>query len=224
MTRTRRSRSPPGAAAADPIEKERNMKLLRCTANLAGALLLFAGICLAVLRIRGISPYIVLSGSMEPGIPAGGIVFTDTGRRSPSAGEVITYRIGEGLVTHRVVRKEKNVYITKGDANRGEDPVPVEPSRVMGTVVFSLPFLGYLFSGVQRTPPSFLILIMIILSFFSDFHRNPITRTISRKGERVAGHAENSHEHEEKYHKGSRRLQCDRNTCSGGHHSLSDGF
>lgn len=165
------------------------MRLLRYMANLAGTLLLITGICLAILRIQGICPYIVLSGSMEPGIPAGGIVFTDTGRKNPSVGEVITYRVRGGLVTHRIVRKEKNFCITKGDINRGEDPVPVAQSRIMGTVVFALPFLGYLFAGLQRAPPAFLIFIMIIFSFFSDFHAVSLIRTFLRKGERVTGHA-----------------------------------
>lgn len=189
MTRIKRSRSPPECLSQIQKEKERIMKLLHYAANLTVSFLLLTGIGLAVLRMEGICPYIVLSGSMEPGIPAGGIVFTDTGRKNPSEGEVITYRMKEGLVTHRIVRKEKNFYVTKGDVNRGEDPVPVEPSRILGTVLFSLPFLGYLFSGLQRTHPAFLILIIIVLSFFSDIPRISTSKSSSKKGERVSGHA-----------------------------------
>ena len=79
---------------------------------------------------------VVLSGSMEPAIPTGGIVFTDTRQTAPCTGDIITYRLGETTVTHRVVRTEKGSYITRGDANDGEDASPVAPSQVVGTVVF----------------------------------------------------------------------------------------
>ncbi len=83
----------------------------------------------------------VLSGSMEPGIRTGGLVFTDTRRREPQTGDIITYRLRDVRITHRVVRR-RNSSDHKGDANEGEDPLPVEAEQVLGTVILSIPFVG----------------------------------------------------------------------------------
>ena len=152
-------------------DKEKNMKLIRNTVNLAADALIAAGILLLILRLQGIHPYIVLSGSMEPEIPAGGVVFTDTGKKDPSVGQIITYRMGDQTVTHRIIRKKEDTYITKGDANKREDLAPVSASQITGTVLFSLPYLGILFSRLQSASPAYLILLMIILSLFLDIRK-----------------------------------------------------
>ena len=110
------------------------------TAEKAGRLFLtlfgIAGLLFLILSRTGISTDVVLSGSMEPGIRTGGLVFTDTRRREPQTGDIITYRLRDVRITHRVVRREGTVLITKGDANEGEDPLPVEAEQVLGTVIF----------------------------------------------------------------------------------------
>ena len=52
----------------------------------------------------GYKPFIVLSGSMEPGIMTGDMVFvknTDTGNLQK--GDVIAYKSGEAVITHRII-------------------------------------------------------------------------------------------------------------------------
>ena len=53
-----------------------------------------AGFILLILPLWGIRVNVVLSGSMEPAIPTGGIVFTDTRQTAPCTGDIITYRLG----------------------------------------------------------------------------------------------------------------------------------
>ena len=60
----------------------------------------------------------------------------------PKKGDIITFHNGDTVVTHRVVKKEKDIFITKGDANKTEDPVPAEASQIIGRVVFHLPYLA----------------------------------------------------------------------------------
>ena len=55
----------------------------------------------------GIRPYVVYSGSMEPEIPTGAVVFTKEGEFSPKKGDIITFHNGDTVVTHRVVKKRK---------------------------------------------------------------------------------------------------------------------
>jgi signal peptidase len=95
--------------------------------------------------------YVVQSGSMEPAIPTGSVVFVeDVPAERIEEGDVITFADGRGsaTTTHRVV--EKHVagsslrFETKGDANEERDPEPVYRDEVVGVVAFSVPYVGYL--------------------------------------------------------------------------------
>ena len=101
------------------------------------------GVMLLLLPQIGISVDSIMSGSMEPVLRTGGIVFTDTKERRPEIGDIVTYQVGETRVTHRVIRKEHKGYVTKGDANNREDPTVVTADQIIGKVIFSLPCLGY---------------------------------------------------------------------------------
>ena len=103
------------------------------------ALILFAIFALT----RRFSVNAVLSGSMEPALKTGGIVISDTKKRKPDTGDIITYQLGDMSITHRVIGKRNCRYITKGDANDRKDPVMVKPEQITGTVVADIPFLGY---------------------------------------------------------------------------------
>lgn len=125
----------------------------------------------------GISVDVVMSGSMEPTLKTGGIVFTDTRNCIPEAGDIVTYKRGESKVTHRIIRKEKQSYITKGDANNREDPIVVNADQIIGKVIFTLPFLGYAAIFVrQRT----VLGIMIVMVF-----QEVIFWIMQWKGERI---------------------------------------
>ena len=107
------------------------------------ALFLIVGCYLFLAPSGRFSAQAVLSGSMEPAIKTGGLIFTDKKQKKPEPGDVIMYRLRDSLVTHRVIRKENGLYVTRGDANEKEDPYFVHPDQIEGTVVFSIPFLGY---------------------------------------------------------------------------------
>ena len=120
------------------------------------------GVMLLLLPQIGISVDSIMSGSMEPVLRTGGIVFTDTKERRPEIGDIVTYQVGETRVTHRVIRKEKEKYITKGDANDREDALPVSESQIRGTVVFALPWLGYL-AALLKQKTVFMILALMMV-------------------------------------------------------------
>jgi len=95
--------------------------------------------------------FTVMSGSMEPTIPIGSVVFVqDVSAADIEEGDVITFSKGRGTIptTHRVVevhRSENSVrFVTKGDANENRDPEPVYRSDLVGTVSFTIPYVGYL--------------------------------------------------------------------------------
>ena len=118
-------------------------------------LLVFAGTFM-IPRLWGWEPLIVMSGSMEPTIPTGSVLFVDTNSKNAEPGEIITYRLEtnadnhDRMVTHRMVRTENDQYITKGDSNNQEDFVPVKAEQIVGTYLFHIPKAGWIISRLDR--------------------------------------------------------------------------
>lgn len=124
------------------------------------------GVILLFLPQVGISVDSIMSGSMEPVLKTGGIVFTDTKDRRPEIGDIVTYQAGENRVTHRVIRKESEGYVTKGDANNKEDPTVVTADQITGKVIFALPCLGYAAVFVRQKTIFGILAVMILQEMF----------------------------------------------------------
>lgn len=124
----------------------------------------------------GYKSFAVISGSMEPGIPVGSIVYAkETPFDELKVGDVISYSLsGDTKVTHRIaaVDQKNQNFTTKGDANDTEDGNPVHYQNVIGKVALSIPFLGFL-SVYIKTPLGIavacgIIFVMIILNFLPE--------------------------------------------------------
>lgn len=104
----------------------------------------------ALLFFKDHTILLVSTGSMAPKIPPGSLIVVKKGEQS-SVGQIITYKHkGNTLVTHRIIRVEKinaePIFYTKGDANDYEDLVPLDCGDVLGKVVFTFPYFGYVTS------------------------------------------------------------------------------
>ncbi|MCP2265808.1 signal peptidase I [Promicromonospora thailandica] len=125
-----------------------------------GGAALAAGVL--VPRLTGATPYVVLSGSMAPTLPAGALVVVrpvdPAGIRT---GDVITYQVRSGepvVATHRVVgigstAAGERTFRTRGDANGADDVHPVRAVQVQGRLWYFVPYLGRagtLLTGEQR--------------------------------------------------------------------------
>lgn len=111
----------------------------------------------------------VVSGSMEPKISTGSlIVIVPT--QSFEVGDIVTFKKGNALVTHRVVSISGNKLITAGDANDSPDRDPVEKSKVVGGLFIAIPLLGYFIEFIQ-TPFGLTIFIFIglLIILLEDF-------------------------------------------------------
>lgn len=134
-----------------PVKRSKGGKLLPALCNLLGALILLAIIvsCLMILlpQIRGYQVFHVVSGSMEPEIPVGSIVYVQA-IQAPDvqADDVIAFRSGNSVITHRVVRNflVEGQFSTKGDANPEEDERRVDYDELIGVVTRHYPHLGEL--------------------------------------------------------------------------------
>lgn len=117
---------------------------------------------LALLVLPRISPFdilIVRGGSMAPTIDRGAVAIVDTRARMPRVGDIASFREPpHKLVTHRVVALRDGGFVTRGDANKANDPLVRRPADVVGTVDLSASYLGYVLYVLER-PLVFLMLI-----------------------------------------------------------------
>ncbi|WP_434309827.1 signal peptidase I [Hominifimenecus sp. rT4P-3] len=131
--------------------KQRKKWVLPAFCNLAGILILLLVIlsCLPVTvpKFLGYEIYHVVSGSMEPEIPLGSILYVE--RVEPveiQSGDIIAFQRGDSVVTHRVTKNQQveGKFTTKGDANAEEDMNTVPYAALLGRVKSHYPKLGAL--------------------------------------------------------------------------------
>ena len=149
------------------------------------------GLIVAFLALVFISPdydlYIVRSGSMEPAIAVGDMVLAGpVGTGGIKPGVIISYEAGKNLITHRVLSFDGNTLITKGDANKEQDPNPVRLSQVQSRYIFRIPFAGYV-AGFLRTRPGWLLSIVLPSIVLVGFIVKDIIKEASRneKSEKI---------------------------------------
>ena len=170
--------------------------------GLVGVVVVLA-VALVSLRLLGFKSFTIMSGSMEPSLSVGSLIFVKpTDPNSLESNDIITFLAGKNtIVTHRIVEKTisnengKDVlrFSTKGDANEKPDLGSVRSENVVGKPIFSVPLLGYFVSYLKRPLvlylSSFLSIVLIISVFFSDTEQSKKTslrRKLNlRKGEEV---------------------------------------
>lgn len=193
------------------------MKAVRKIWNFISTVLVIAVVLLAIalvgVRLIKLTPYSVLSGSMEPTYHVGSLIYVkDIAPEEITVGMPISFVVNEDLLvaTHRVVKVEKfetkqqeildeagepvldedgnptyeevpldepsYYYTTKGDANEAEDGSPVYYKNVLGTPIFTIPYLGYLSSWLQTKKGmilgSCIAVVLLMLTFIPDLIRN----------------------------------------------------
>ena len=90
----------------------------------------------------------VISGSMEPAIPVGSLVYVrPEAPETVEETEVIAFYASAdsaAVITHRVTENRVTMgeFITKGDANRTEDMNPVPYTHFIGKVACGIPMAG----------------------------------------------------------------------------------
>jgi signal peptidase len=135
-------------------------------------IVVFSGLfILSVLPISGnIKFLIVQSASMEPAIKMGSLVLVKPDE-SYEVGDVISFGESskfETPTTHRVHDIEQaggtSYYITKGDQNNAPDRGKISERDIIGEVLVSFPYLGYLISFIKK-PLGFLAIVIVPLSY-----------------------------------------------------------
>ena len=109
-------------------------------------------------EVLGYSQYIVTSGSMEPNISVGDLILVKA-QEQYELGDVVTFHDPAGAtVTHRIMGKVSDQFITQGDANNTEDGDLLPPERIIGKLQLVLPGMGYAIEFL-RSPLGILLLV-----------------------------------------------------------------
>lgn len=133
--------------------------------------------------ISDIQSFVVLTGSMQPKIPVGSVIYAQK-QNSYNNGDVIAFGSGNNTVTHRIVNvKNDGSYITRGDANNTNDANPVFTKDILGKQIFSLPYLGKLIIFL-KTPLGFFGSIVFPITVFIVLELWNIKKEIEKEAEK----------------------------------------
>ena len=126
--------------------------------------------CLSIVipRLLGYDAYVVVSGSMEPNIPVGSLVYSH--KEDPASlqtGDVIVFvdpARGTTPITHRVVSNDTaaGTIKTKGDANEGEDINPATYDNVLGKVAAHVPRAGFIAAMLTSKLGKVIIVLLLL--------------------------------------------------------------
>mgnify|MGYP002579109344 CR=1 FL=1 len=158
---------------------------IRKTWNVISSILVALVVLLALLlvgaRLFGLQVYTVLSGSMEPTYHTGSVIYVKkVDYTALRVGDPITFMVDEHTVaTHRIVDiipddEDPTVlrFVTKGDANADADAGTVHYKNIIGTPVFTIPYLGFVANYIQHPPGMYVAIsagaVLLMLTFLPD--------------------------------------------------------
>lgn len=123
-------------------------------------------------KLFGYNPLVVISGSMEPTLKVGGLLYyEEIDINDFKEKDILVYELKDHIISHRVVEHLDNGFITKGDANDSYDSSIVSDNQVLGRGTnWSIPLLGYYADFIFRHKYILKILLSIgIIDLFVDY-------------------------------------------------------
>ena len=160
-------------------------KTIKRICNWISGILVAVAVLLAIalvgVRIVGLQPFVVLSGSMEPKYHVGSLIYVkDVDYKELKVGDPITYMVSDDtVVTHQIIEvlvdendPDTIRYFTQGIANDVPDGVSVHYKNIIGKPVFSIPYLGYVSNYIQKPPGMYVAIaaaaVLVLLVFLPD--------------------------------------------------------
>ena len=109
----------------------------------------------------GFGSAVVLSGSMEPELSRGDLLFV-TEEEHYRLNDVVVYQDGSILVVHRIIAVNGNTVTTKGDANNAADP-EITVDAIKGRVAFAVPVLGSVVEFLKTPVGTILVILCAVI-------------------------------------------------------------
>lgn len=113
-------------------------------------------------NIFGYSFFQVKTGSMSGTMEIGDIIVVKL-TKDVKENDIITYQKDQMLITHRIIEKQGESLITKGDANNSADE-PITTSEVIGKVVYTFKNVE-IWKQVLKTPEVYTLIIITLVLF-----------------------------------------------------------
>lgn len=159
----------------------KSKKIFNFITTIFVVIVVLLAVMLVGVRLFGLKPFVVLSGSMEPEYHVGSLIYVKSvDYKTLQAGDDITYMLDKNtVVTHRIIEvlvdeedPETLRYFTQGIANDVPDGVSVHYKNIIGKPVFTIPYLGYVSNYIQNPPGMYVAIaagaILILLVFLPD--------------------------------------------------------
>lgn len=113
-------------------------------------------------NLFGYTFFEVATGSMSNTIEIGDVVIVKV-TKEVKENEIIVYKDEENFVTHRLIKKEEDKLIAKGDANNSEDK-PITENQILGKVICIIPQIG-IWRKILLTPEIIGLILILLLLF-----------------------------------------------------------
>lgn len=113
----------------------------------------------------GKKPLVVISGSMEPILKVGGILYYEQINIDDfKVDDILVYQLNDHIVSHRILKIDKDGFITKGDNNSSVDSYIVYKENIIGKGTnWSIPYIGYYADFIYNHKYLLLIIVGFIV-------------------------------------------------------------
>lgn len=113
----------------------------------------------------GKKPLVVISGSMEPILKVGGILYYEQINIDDfKVDDILVYQLNDHIVSHRILKIDKDGFITKGDNNSSADSYIVYKENIIGKGTnWSIPYIGYYADFIYNHKYLLLIIVGFIV-------------------------------------------------------------
>ena len=122
----------------------------------------------------GYKNFVIMSGSMEPELNIGDIVFVKEDNNI-NVGDIISFNEDGETVTHRVIEiieQEYEIYYkTKGDANNAVDTELNSHKNIEGKYIFKIPKIGKVVTFLQSEFGIEIILVLLLGAYFLMYYK-----------------------------------------------------
>ncbi len=134
-------------------------------------LLLYLSIFIPV--IWGYKPLVIISGSMEPKLKIGGILYyKEIKPQDYKINDIVVFKSKKYLISHRITQITNQGFITKGDANKNKDLNIIVHDKALGKGTnWSIPYIGYYADFIYKNKWILLIILgtLIINTILSNY-------------------------------------------------------
>ena len=148
--------------------------MLRIIENIIVKILYFLILLYSIIFVPifwGYKPLVIISGSMEPILKVGGILYYEEYNINDfKKDDILVFKTKYHIISHRIINREDNSFVTKGDANENIDKNKVRINQILGKGTnFSIPYIGYYADFIYHHKYLlFISVLFIIFDYLND--------------------------------------------------------